>query len=519
MGKKFSKVWKNGLFAVLVLAAAVSARGADFHLVMTTNVEAHLRDALRCMRMTEVDLGFEKDYGKPQIVLQRARKLLSEPLGLPAMADEILATGSPNCPPAVWLETAHWLEVKISDPAISNPADAKSLTNNITVFAAEAQRAEQLLARAFGALTDDEKRYAAAAFFAGTFNAEDKPDVRADLVSVGVSPEEIQQAIMESLNIDPEPSSTNFLAVLGKVDIEAVLEAGRIFQQAVYELRDAAKGMEWPAVQTRFGEVVIGTTGADVYTNGELLILDPGGDDTYSGDAGSANGLQGRPLAVIVDLGGDDRYLGDRVLGPGAAVFGVSVLLDGAGHDLYRAKYVGQASAFFGVGWLEDREGDDVYRARAHSQAAGYVGLGYLRDDVATIFTMWALPDRRTPGSWALDCWWTRRGMIAISQAALNTITSGTMIDTFPSRRDSRSACGRTRAVESPRWSISRATTRTRPTCSGRARATGIPSACCWTRRATTPTRCTSTGRAPASISAWACWPTAVGRTCTPAIF
>ena len=375
----FSKGWK-----ILVLGSflAASASAENLHPVLGTNEQAHLVDALRCMKMTEVDLGFEKDYGKPQIVLQRVRKLLAEPLGLPTMADEILATVSPNCPPAVWLQTANLLEVKVSDSNVSPAPDASSLTNSIAVFDAEAKRAEQLLGKAFGSVTDSEKRYVAAAFLAGTFNAEDKPEVRADLLSIGISSQEIDLAISESLEVDPEPSSTNFLAVLRKVDFAALLEAGRVFQQAVYVLRESVAGtVGWPDKPTRMGGVMVGSTGDDVYTNAELLILDPGGDDTYSGDAGSANGLLGRRFAAVVDLGGDDRYIGDRVVGPGAAMFGVSVLLDEAGDDLYRAKYVGQASAFFGVGWLEDCAGDDVYRAQAHSQAAGYAGLGYLRDD------------------------------------------------------------------------------------------------------------------------------------------
>jgi hypothetical protein len=360
---------------VLCSFLAASASAENLNPVLGTNEEAHLKAALQCMKMTETDLGFQKDHGKPQIVLQRVRDLLAAPLGLPTMADDILATVLPNCPPAVWLETAKLLEVKMPD------ASTESGTNGLSTFLVEAHRAEQLLSKALGTLTDGERRYVAAALFAGTFNAEDKPGVRADLLSVGISSQEIDRAISEGLEIDPEPSSTNFLAVLRRVDFAALLEGGRVFQQAVYELRDSTKGMEWPSTPTRAGGVLIGTTGDDVYTNAELLILDPGGDDTYSGDAGSANGLLGRGLAAIVDLGGDDRYVGDRVVGPGAALFGAAVLLDCEGDDLYRAKYIGQASAFFGVGWLEDRAGDDVYRAQAHSQAAGYAGFACLRDD------------------------------------------------------------------------------------------------------------------------------------------
>ena len=327
-------------------------------------------------------MGFQKDQGKPQIVLQRVRKLLAAPLGLPTMADQIFAVVSTNDPEQIWSLSAKLLELPAGKPATSRTALNGALTHAIFAFVEAAERADALLSKAFATLTDEEKRYVAAAFLAGTFNAEDKSEVRADLLTVGVSSQEIRRTIDESLDIDPEPSSTNFLAVVRKVDMGALLEAGRVFQRAVYVLRDAVTNVtDWPDAPARYGEVVVGSPGADVYTNGALLILDPGGDDTYSGDAGSANGLLGRRFAAVVDLGGEDRYIGDRVVGPGAALFGVAVLLDCAGDDLYRAKYVGQASAFFGVGWLEECEGNDVYRAQAHSQAAGYAGIGYLRDD------------------------------------------------------------------------------------------------------------------------------------------
>ncbi len=387
-GVDFSKVWKI-LLASSFLAA--SAPAGDLRPILGTNEQARLDDALRCMKMTRADLGFEKDRGKPQIVLQRSRKLLSEPLGLPAMGDELLATMSSNDPAAVWLETACLLEVELPTPVStpeegsvagkSPPSEGWRSRGGLANFSAAAEKSREILSKALAALTDEEKRYVTAAFFAGTFNAEDKPDVRADLLSVCISSQEIQRAIAESLVIDPEPSSTNFLGVLAKVDVSALLEAGRAFQRAVYAARDSAMSMtNWPEQPTRIDGVMFGSRGDDVYTNADLLILDPAGDDTYSADAGSANGLQGRPLAAIVDLAGNDRYIGDRVVGPGAAVFGAAVLLDCGGDDVYHAKYVGQASAFFGVSWLEDVSGRDTYRAQAHSQAAGYGGVGCFRD-------------------------------------------------------------------------------------------------------------------------------------------
>lgn len=389
-GWDISKVWKT-LVAVAAISAAVSASfAADLRPIFGTNEQARFDDALRYLNMTERDTGFDKDVGKPELVLQRMKDLLHEPLDLPNLGDRILAEVATNEPGRVWRLSCDMLELVAAQEVATESSPPKDLPQELDQplksFLAAASRADSLLLLAFGKLSGGERRDLAAEFFAGTYSAEDRASVREDLLTIGLASQDVKRAIAEGLEIDPAPAASNQLAAIRKVGLPELLEAGRVFQEAAYDLAEAAlKVTEWPksitTIGTPLGAITIGTEGSDLFTNSCLLVLDPGGDDVYRGGAGSANGLKDRSLSAVIDLGGDDRYGGDEVLDAGAALFGVSVLLDRSGDDVYRAEYTGQAAALFGVAWLEDRAGDDTYRAQAHAQGAAFVGLGYLRDD------------------------------------------------------------------------------------------------------------------------------------------
>ncbi|MFH0953830.1 MAG: HEAT repeat domain-containing protein [Verrucomicrobiota bacterium] len=385
---------KTAAPALLALLVAAPALAGDLQPVLGTNEQAHLSSALRCLNMTEADPGFDKDLGKPRLALQRTRELLADPLGLPALADRVLASAAAN-PQATWTLTADLLEVS-QEPDLEvtvvrnepRPWDAlpADLARGVTRFFTEAEKADALVQRAFAELSGEERQYLAASYLAGLFNAEDRPPVRAALMAAGVESQVVARVIREGLEVDPEPGATNFLAVLQKVKFADLLAAGSILQRAAGRLADSASGVrEWPAQASRFetalGAVEIGSRESDVFTNRALLILDPGGADCYEGAAAVANGLTGGRLAAVVDLAGNDGYEAVGLLGAGAGLFGAAVIVDCAGDDAYRAAYAGQGAGVFGMGWLEDRAGDDFYRAQAHAQAAGYAGLGHLRDE------------------------------------------------------------------------------------------------------------------------------------------
>ena len=375
----------------LVVACAVWAQ--DYAPILPTNLCMYLDDALDHLNMTRADLAFEKDVGEPRFVVDRVRRMLSDPLDLPRMGDEVLVAARGNADGAAWRLAVNLMDllwpVGVSPAAFDAPAPPAgldpTLARALTAFYEAARGADHLARRAIADVPPPDMTYAAASLLGGIFAVEDHPDVRDALVDMGIPVEVVDKVVAEGNEIDPEPSATRLLDIAGAVRREDLLAAGEGLRRAVAGLERAVAGVaEWPAKpvtwQTPLGAVRVGSLGPDDHRGPALLILDPGGSDAYTGQSGVADGRVGRPLSAVVDLGGDDRYDGAGMLGQGTALFGVCVVLDAGGDDIYRAAYVGQGAGLFGAAALEDRSGRDVYRAQALGQAAGYVGFGFLSD-------------------------------------------------------------------------------------------------------------------------------------------
>ncbi|MFH1998162.1 MAG: hypothetical protein ABIK28_00710 [Planctomycetota bacterium] len=108
-----------------------------------------------------------------------------------------------------------------------------------------------------------------------------------------------------------------------------------------------------------------------------LLIVDLGGNDTYTGPVAASSA--GRPLSLLLDLGGNDIYTSE---GPaqGAGLCGAGILIDEEGDDMYTSRRYGQGVGQFGLGLCADLGGDDHYFCRYSGQGCGYFGIGLLFD-------------------------------------------------------------------------------------------------------------------------------------------
>ena len=379
----------------LLLVAVTLICVAEPEPVLRNAGRVHIARALDHLNMGNDDLGFEKDVARPVLVLNRVRSMLASPLELPAMADECLAAIDTHEPSAYWETAARWLELPplpspqaaTTPPAAGDaPVKQQAWKRAVDAFSADAAHAHDLLQTAYGEITEEHRQYLAARLLGGTFNAEDDQAVCHDLQALGLSSQVLSRVIMEDHDIDPQPASSNYLAAVSSIDMSAMIGAAQLLRSAVDALRrESAAISQWPSsptsTPTPLGDIRIGTPGNDHYTAASLLILDPGGNDTYSGRAGSANGLAAAAIAVILDLAGNDSYIGSAVLGPGAALFGSAILIDCAGNDTYRAAYAGLAAGLFGTASLHDEAGDDFYQALALAQGAGYAGIGILRDE------------------------------------------------------------------------------------------------------------------------------------------
>jgi len=354
----------------------------------------HLSAALAALNMTTNDLSFKKDVAEPRFALKRVRELLDDPLLVPLMADEILAAASAGTGPCWGL--AHALLEAESRPRAPVPfgelvegweAVDLRIAEGLARFYEDAERATRLLNAAFETLKPEERVHMSAALLGGVFRLEDRPALRAPLRELGIDDATLDRILLDARRVDPGPATDRFLSVLERVSMANLLAAGRTLQEASDRLaQDLADTETWPAapvrIPTSLGDIWVGSTGSDIYTNPALLIVDGGGDDLYTGQAGAANGLRDRTrLAAIVDCRGRDRYESDGLLAPGAALFGAAAVLDLAGDDTCQAAYAGQGAGLFGIGILEDRAGHDLYRCHALGQGAGYVGVGMLRDE------------------------------------------------------------------------------------------------------------------------------------------
>jgi hypothetical protein len=127
---------------------------------------------------------------------------------------------------------------------------------------------------------------------------------------------------------------------------------------------------------------VVGGEGPNTYGEGCPfdLIVDLGGNDTYTGGTGGAVGPLDRFCTLIIDVAGNDSYVSDLPAVAGAGVMSFGGLVDLAGDDVYRSGPISQGAGLCGQGLLIDLEGNDWMEADFFAQGAGCLGRGELYD-------------------------------------------------------------------------------------------------------------------------------------------
>jgi hypothetical protein len=126
------------------------------------------------------------------------------------------------------------------------------------------------------------------------------------------------------------------------------------------------------------GRIVISGTGKSEHEQRDCAILvDLGGDDRYTGNAGGTASYE-IPIAVAIDCGGDDKYINEdpNLPSQGSGILGAGILIDNSGKDQYKAVKMTQGCGLFGLGILLDVEGNDDYNLETSGQGCGYFGIG-----------------------------------------------------------------------------------------------------------------------------------------------
>ncbi|HYQ72177.1 MAG TPA: hypothetical protein VET88_09655 [Gammaproteobacteria bacterium] len=134
------------------------------------------------------------------------------------------------------------------------------------------------------------------------------------------------------------------------------------------------KPLDW---ETPYGLVRIAGQNSDAHEGTFLLLIDLGGDDTYTNVVPSK--IPGNVLAVI-DLEGNDKVNWHGTAGPGSGILGIGIWLDLDGNDSYAGDNLGLGAGLFGSGLFRDEHGDDVYTAGALVQGTGQYGTGIYID-------------------------------------------------------------------------------------------------------------------------------------------
>jgi len=329
-----------------------------------------------------------------QFRLSRVAYIQHEPFQLRTVAattlDQLAAAVTRRDIPAIYSLATAWLDSPVakSQQALRT---GLSLEEHLDQLVAILQQVRTAREEAFAKLDDEERKY-----------LEDNCDKLFDMFA-------------DAKDLDPR-----VLEIAARVDLAKILQSGetlwRLGNDAYLDDLEAAVRKAWEAAgkpkgifinrDSPAGKIVVGGDGNTWYTEDAAILLDLGGRDFYTNNAGAPRG--GRmPAAVLIDFGGDDSYeatfpwtqgaakMGHGVLidragndeytgtqwTQGAAVLGTALFLDESGNDTYRADQYAQAAAAWGVAVHVDYEGDDVYESRLLSQAVALPGgAGWLID-------------------------------------------------------------------------------------------------------------------------------------------
>jgi hypothetical protein len=179
------------------------------------------------------------------------------------------------------------------------------------------------------------------------------------------------------------------LELAGRVDFARLFEGAallaRVTQDSYLNDLEGAVRKAWETAgkpagmfvnrDSQVGKIQVGGAGSTWYTEDAAIILDLGGDDFYTNNAGSPRG-NAMPAALLIDFAGNDAYESTTNWTQGAALMGYGMLIDRSGNDEYIGQEWTQGAAVLGVALFLDESGNDIYRARQYAQGAAAWGIG-----------------------------------------------------------------------------------------------------------------------------------------------
>ncbi|MGO9528264.1 MAG: HEAT repeat domain-containing protein [Verrucomicrobiia bacterium] len=358
--------------------------------------EQAIEMALRAIKMTPRDLSFQKTNVESELILQKARTFLQQPLTLPgygqSVASNLQASNSMGR-----LAYFPWQQLELPPIAIRmiyGPLDIDPafLTNlppavarAIAVIASDAVFAGMVLEQSL----QSEQSRPLAAFAVENFGLDKDPAELQAWAKLGLSTNDAAYLLRRDADLDIQDGELETTILEASDHFNRALlfvAAGRLADVVDRAIAILQAAKDDPSMKREFqgetdtplGKVIVGGGGHHVYTNEAFLIIDTGGDNTYLNSAGGANGLLGRPISIVIDMGGNDKFISNRSFSQGSGVFGIGILAALGSNCTFHAKHLSQGAGFFGCGMLMTGEGNQTFEADTFCQGAGMFGAGVL---------------------------------------------------------------------------------------------------------------------------------------------
>lgn len=338
-------------------------------------------------RMPLIDMALKYPYAMPEIALWIDKNATVDmDFHSLLISSERLAEADINLP-----------EISIdvlTREILSVPVDSR-LQESIAIFPSEIQRLLLHLYRGLSAASSHRNH----AF--DRLTPEDRGRLKTLIPGYFIKKQENSESIRGyTTEID---DCVALIELLRKVDFEEFIWGAHLFAVTVDDtlrlLRDSNSQLlfvqEKPIrIETSLGQIIIAGTGDDTHDTDAAILIDFGGNDTYSNHAaytdldtsggavlidvsgddvydseGNAQASACAGYAALIDMAGDDRYL-SRHYSQGAALVGYALFSDDSGDDVYLGDFGVQGFAIFGTSLFLDKAGRDSYRCAAMGQAA-----------------------------------------------------------------------------------------------------------------------------------------------------
>ncbi|HVM60531.1 MAG TPA: HEAT repeat domain-containing protein [Verrucomicrobiae bacterium] len=388
--KQFGRVF----VVCFLLAVAPSCLPGEIPPALDARDEQAMEMALRGIRMTPQDLSFQKTNVESELILQKARTFLQQPLTLPVYGQSVashlqsisslagLADFSRReVEVPMTIIDMEYLPVRVDPGFLSNlpPTMARA----VGIIADAAGEAGQLLRQSL----PREQMPLFAAFAVPNLGLDKDPAELQAWAKLGLSTNEVADLLRrnDDLDIQDGELENTILNASDQLNRPGLFEAFRELADSVDKaiaILQAAK--DDPAMQREFqmetdtplGKIIVGGGGHHVYTNEAFLIIDTGGTNTYLNSAGGANGLLGRPISIVIDRGDNDDFISNRSFSQGSGVFGIGILAALGSNCTFHAKHLSQGAGFFGAGLLMTGGGNHTFEGDTFCQGAGMFGAG-----------------------------------------------------------------------------------------------------------------------------------------------